>query len=97
MNVETPRERFLRLLFEELDFAYAKHGMDPWGEHEFYAITLEEFEEMWQAIKSDAPRQEVLKELIQVAAMCLRYFETGDRYQGFHPVLESWRPRLEVP
>jgi len=74
-----------RVIREELDHAYAKHGRDPWGRHEFYAILLEEVEELWDAIKSDAPQEEVLAELRQVAAMCFRYVETGDRYRGAHP------------
>lgn len=77
----------------ELDYAYAKHGRDPWGRHEFYAILLEEVEELWEAIKSDAPQEEVLAELRQVAAMCFRYAETGDRYRGEHPAI----PAREVP
>ena len=71
----------------ELDHAYAKHGRDPWGRHEFYAILLEEVEELWEAIKADAPQEEVLAELRQVAAMCFRYAETGDRYRGEHPAI----------
>jgi NTP pyrophosphatase (non-canonical NTP hydrolase) len=69
----------------ELDHAYAKHGREPWGRHEFYAVLLEEVEELWEAIKSDAPQQDVLAELRQVIAMCVRYVETGDRYRGAHP------------
>ena len=64
----------------ELDRAYAKHGEEPWGRHEFYAILLEKVEELWDDIKADAPQAHVEAELVQVAAMCFRYFETGDRY-----------------
>lgn len=67
---------------DELDRAYAKHGRKRWGRHEFYAILKEEVDELWDAIKSDAPQENVIKELVQVAAMCFRYFETGDRYRG---------------
>lgn len=73
----------------ELDHAYRKHGRDPWGRHEFYAILLEEVEELWAEIKSDAPQEKVLAELRQVAAMCFRYAETGDRKRGAHPVIPS--------
>lgn len=65
----------------EINGAYRKHGAEPWGRHEFYAILKEEVDELWDAIKSDAPQQEVEAELVQVAAMCLRYYETGDRYR----------------
>lgn len=72
------REVFITRVKEELDRAYDKHGSEPWSRHEFYAILLEEVEEMWDDIKADKPLQDVLKELIQVTAMCLRYAETGD-------------------
>lgn len=75
----------LRLILEELDRAYAKHGRETWGRHEFYAILLEEVDELWDAIKADLPMEEVLSEVVQVAAVCLRYMETGDRYRGPHP------------
>jgi hypothetical protein len=65
----------------ELERAYAKHGAEPWGRHEFYAILLEEVEELWEAIKDDRPQHEVYAELVQVAAICFRYWETGDRYR----------------
>lgn len=61
---------------EELDRAYLKHGNKPWSRHEFYAILLEEVEELWECIKKDMPESELDKELIQVAAMCQRYWET---------------------
>jgi NTP pyrophosphatase (non-canonical NTP hydrolase) len=70
---------------EELDHAYSKHGKKPWSRHEFYAILLEEVDELWETIKKDMPQEELLKELTQVAAMCFRYVELGDRYKGEHP------------
>lgn len=77
----------LTLIGEELERAYAKHGDLPWGRHEFYGILLEEVEELWTAIKEDRPLVEVGNEAIQVAAMVVRYLETGDRYQGGFPIL----------
>lgn len=71
------RDRLRRLIDAELDRAYAKHGKEPWSRHEFYAILLEEVEELWDDIKADSPLHVVLKELVQVAAMCQRYAETG--------------------
>jgi hypothetical protein len=65
----------------ELGNAFAKHGREQWGRHEFYAILREEIDEVWDAIKADAPQENVLKEVSQVAAVCFRYLETGDRYR----------------
>lgn len=75
------RADFLARIVSEVDRAYTKHGDLQWGRHEFYGIIAEEFDEMWDDIKSDAPQESVEKELVQVAAMCLRYFETRDRYR----------------
>lgn len=63
----------------ELDRAYDKHGAEQWSRHEFYGIIAEEFEEMWRDVQSDAPQEQLEKEIIQVAAMCFRYLETRDR------------------
>ena len=72
------RSHFVRLITEELDRAYAKHGSEPWSRHEFYAILLEEVDELWNDIKADKSLDKLLRELVQVAAMCVRYAETGD-------------------
>jgi NTP pyrophosphatase (non-canonical NTP hydrolase) len=64
----------------ELDRAYAKHGREPWGRREFYAILKEEVDELWDAIKNDEPADRVHEEAVQVAAVVRRYLETGDRY-----------------
>lgn len=74
------REFVLAAVQSEVERAYGKHGSDPWGRHEFYAILKEEVDELWDAIKRDEPAESVEKEAIQVAAMVLRYLETGDRY-----------------
>jgi len=78
------REQFLSSMIAELNHAYAKHGARPWSRHEFFAVMLEEVDEVWDAIKQDKPMPEVLKEVMQVAAVCLRYAETPDAYQGWH-------------
>lgn len=70
------RSDFFDLMEMELSRAYAKHGSAPWSRHEFYAILLEEVEEAWIDIKRDAPDIDLLKEIVQVAAMCARYVET---------------------
>lgn len=75
------REHFLGRIAAELDRAYAKHGKEQWGRHEFYGILKEEVDELWADIKSDAAQDVLEKELVQVAAMCFRYFETRDRYR----------------
>jgi len=75
------RQDLLDRVNTELVRAYRKHGVDQWGRHEFYAILLEEVEELWDAIKSDHSQERVEAELVQVVAMCLRYFETRDRYR----------------
>lgn len=85
-HVRGPRRAELFVAIDaELAHAYKKHGAPAWGRHEFYAILKEEVDELWGAIRVDAPQEEVLKELTQVAAMCFRYLETGDRYRGPHP------------
>lgn len=84
-RIKKRRLDLLDAISAELDHAYGKHGREPWGRHEFYAILLEEVEELWDAIKADEPQERVLAEMVQVAAMCSRYFETDDRYRGVHP------------
>jgi len=82
INRAVIRAEIMADIYKELDRAYAKHGAPQWGRHEFYGILLEEVEEMWDAIKGDEPLARVREEAIQVAAMVVRYLETGDRY-GF--------------
>ena len=86
------RERLMKLIAGELDRAYEKHGTQPWGRHEFYAILKEELDELWDAIKADQPQEKVITEVIQVAAVCFRYFETNDRYRGPHPNSQTTLP-----
>jgi hypothetical protein len=70
------REAIVDCIAVELCRAYKKHGRAPWSRHEFYGVILEEFEEMWDDIKADAPDEKLDKEIIQVAAMCIRFLET---------------------
>lgn len=81
------RQHIFDAISKELDYAYTKHSTKPWSRHEFYAILLEEVDEMWDDIKSDAPQEQLLKEIIQVAAMAVRYLETGDATRGNHPTI----------
>ena len=76
------RTEIIELIENELERAYAKHGKEPWGRHEWYAILKEEVDELWSLIKRDGPDLYVIEEAIQVAAMVVRYLETGDRYRG---------------
>lgn len=75
------RAKIVELIAAELDRAYAKHGTEQWGRHEFFAILKEEVDEVWDSIKADEPQEPLVKEIIQVAAMAFRYLETGDRYR----------------
>lgn len=48
-------------------------------------MLVEEVDELIEAIRQDLPTDEVIKELRQIACVCQRYVETGDRYRGPHP------------
>lgn len=78
----TPRDIIFAAIDAELRRAYAKHGREPWGRHEFYGVIAEEFSEMWDAIRADAHDTDFLAEVVEVAAMCVRYLESGDRNRG---------------
>lgn len=80
------RQQFIASMLAELAHAYAKHGARPWSRHEFYAVMKEEVDELWDAVKQDGPIEEVLKEAMQIACVCLRYAETPDAYRGTHPL-----------
>jgi hypothetical protein len=74
------REQILDDIDMELARAYTKHGAPQWGRHEFYGILLEEVEETWDTIKADEPMARLYEEAISVAAMVIRFFETGERH-----------------
>lgn len=77
----TPDIEIINKVLVELQHAYKKHGRQQWGRHEFYAILKEEVDELWDAIKADDPQERVHKEAIQIAAVVVRYLDTGDRYR----------------
>jgi len=77
---------FINLLYSELEHMYTKHGRDPWKRHEFFGILKEEVDELWDDIKHDVPVPQMLHEIVQVAAVCLRYVDAGDRTSGLFPV-----------
>ena len=59
------------ILEKEMSWAHSKYG-NYHNSHEQYAVLLEEVDEWWEAVKgnySDA----ALYELVQVAAVALRY------------------------
>lgn len=65
-------------VLEELDRARAKHPRPFASPHEGYAIIAEEVDELWEQVrkkerKHDLPHMR--HELIQIAAMCLRFIE----------------------
>ena len=74
------RMTFGRMVFEEIDRSYELHGCPRWGPHEAAAIIKEEYEEFWDTIKGDAPIEEQVIELVQLAAMCFRYAETDPQF-----------------
>lgn len=80
------RSDILEEIKAELERAYAKHGTAPWGRHEAYAIALEELDEVWDEIRADGPPASLRRELVQLAAVCIRYLEQpGDRYATIEP------------
>lgn len=89
------RLQFLEAVVSEVERAYAKHGKLQWGRHEFYAILKEEVDEAWDDIKADAPQEKLMQEVVQIAAMCLRYAETGDRYR--EPEVQCGQPAGDYP
>lgn len=70
---------FFPMVYAELERAGAKHGLTEWSRHEFYGVLAEEFDELWDTIKRDRPDEELMAELVQVVAVCLRFAESGRR------------------
>ena len=75
------RTQAFNAIDREIRRAYRLHGAPLWGRHEAHAIIREEFEEAWDVIIADGPPEELLKELIHTAAMCVRYIETDSAMQ----------------
>ncbi len=65
-----------RTKFEATDLGY-KHGKP----HYFYAVILEELDEFWELVKTDAAdksadgKLKMMMELVQIGAMCQRAAE----------------------
>jgi NTP pyrophosphatase (non-canonical NTP hydrolase) len=94
---------FIDAIDRRLQQAYATHGCEPWGRHEFYGVLKEEVDELWDAIKADEPMEAVFDEMLDVAVVLVRYVECGDRYRDDDGVLAALRfvtqpkPRLGSP
>ena len=73
------RNLLIHMVNEELQRAYAKHGSEQWSRHEFYGVIREEFDELWDDIKNDRPSDVLEKELVQIIAMAIRFWETGNK------------------
>ena len=68
--------KFTDLVEAELLKARAKFPTGMHGPHESYAVILEELDEFWDEVRSQNHYPgKMLKELVQVAAMCARAAE----------------------
>ncbi len=73
--LRSPTPGFTTLVAAEIAKARAKHR-GIYSMHEGYAVILEELDELWDEIRAQkVNRDKVLKELVQVAAMCQRFGE----------------------
>ena len=66
---------FNQLVSEELNKARSKHSGNIHNHHEAYAAIKEELDEYWDEVKKQTSKRDVdnmLKELVQIAAMCRR-------------------------
>jgi NTP pyrophosphatase (non-canonical NTP hydrolase) len=67
---------FQKWVEKELARARSKHPEKQTSLHEGYGVLLEEVDEVWDLVKSQAPSKDsLLKELIHVAAMAQRFAE----------------------
>ena len=73
--------KVLALIRAEIERSTEIHGCPMWGRHEAFAIIKEELDEAWDCIKGDEQMHFLVVELIQVAAMCVRYLATDKAAQ----------------
>lgn len=78
--IRTRRDNLIAAIEQELNRGYSKHGKAQWGRHEFYAILKEEVDELWQVVKENGAQVTLWREAIQVAAVAIRFMETGDKH-----------------
>lgn len=82
---------FGELVAAEIEKARAKHR-PVHSPHEGYAVIQEELDEYWALVKSQAPSgYDMLLELVQTAAMCLRTAEDTGLLKGFGALLADQR------
>lgn len=64
-----------------MEYAFAKNKhRDPYNSlHEGYGFMLEEFDELWDAIKKDAHLMHVETEIRQIVVVALRILELCER------------------
>ena len=63
----------------------ARHGNEFASLHEAYAVMLEELDEIWDHTRRkrrDRKRDEIRKELIQIAAMAIKGVHSLDNFVG---------------
>lgn len=66
---------FAKLVVKELARARFKHPTPQQSAHEGYGVMLEEVDEVWTNVKRDSSLEEMVAELVQVAAMAQRFAE----------------------
>src|SRR5262245_44523169 len=70
---EDPKPDFLDLVEAELSKAQQKHPTPIHNAHEAYGVIAEEFAEFFDEVRAQKhDKEKMLKELVQVAAMCYR-------------------------
>lgn len=67
------RDEVAKWIEDEVISAVMKHGDAPWTEYEMLGILIEEVEEAFDNVKANGPPEDLRKELIQVAAVCVRH------------------------
>jgi NTP pyrophosphatase (non-canonical NTP hydrolase) len=78
--MQLSREQIIKNATEQLEKAYEKHGKEEWKRHEFYGILKEEVDEVWDEIKKDGDAKDLIAEVEQVIAVCIRFLETSSLY-----------------
>ena len=71
-------DEFARLVNNELCVVRTHHTQNMVSLHEAYAVILEEVDELWDEARKknrDRKDEDVLTELVQIAAMCQRAAE----------------------
>jgi NTP pyrophosphatase (non-canonical NTP hydrolase) len=71
--------KFTKMIYEEIkqELDSANEKFPPFkSTHEAYAVILEEIDEFWDEVKKKEPDfKNMKKELIQIAAMCVKTIE----------------------